>query len=394
LAELSAPPPSGAARALEGIRVLNLAEQYPGPYATMILADLGADVVLVERPNGGDPSRRFSGHWEALNRGKRSVAVDLKTAEGAEILWKFIAAADVLVEGFRPGVMSRLGFGAEQVLARHRELVYCSISAFGQTGPLSHAPGHDLAAQGTAGFVTGPGHPRPAPLPLADISSAMFAVIGVLTGLMARQRGIGGTRIDVAMLDCLVSWRGTSIVSSLNGLGPAPYPPDDPGYGVFQARDGSFVTISIAGEDHQWRALCDELGLAKLAGLSTPERERSKAALSKSVQAAILRTDPDELRSTLAARGVALGTVSDDLTVAANDQVRARGVIIETVGANAARVVRQPIIFDGDAGPAPARAPLLGEQTEELLRELGYTDEAIQKLAADQVIATGKDGHS
>ncbi len=373
-----------AAKTLDGIRILSLAEQYPGPFATMVLADLGADVVMIERPQGGDPSRRFPGHFEGLNRGKRSIAVDLKTPAGAGILWRLLATADVLIEGFRPGVMQRLGFSSADVRDRFPTLLYCSISAFGQTGPLSKRATHDLAVQGIAGFITGDGTPTPAPLPLADISSGMFAIVGVLTALYSRQQNGNGSTVDVSMLDSLLSWRSSTLVASMNNLDPAPYPPEDPGYGVFQTCDGRFVTLSIAGEDRHWKAVCETLKLTDLADLTTAQREASRSTILPRLQLAIRQADPTRLESLLAREGVALGPVNADEDVASNDQVVARRVIIQT--SSGARVVRQPITFDGLHSPVPSGAPKLGQHTEEILLGAGYGDSEIRSMLDSGVI--------
>ena len=145
---------------LAGLRVLSLAEQYPGPYATLLLADLGADVVLVERPNGGDPARQFPGFFAALNRNKRSLALDLKDARGKAVLWRLLASADVLLEGFRPGTMERLGFGQRAVRARNPRLVYASVSGFGQDGPYRDRPAHDVSTRRSRGCWRARSGPR------------------------------------------------------------------------------------------------------------------------------------------------------------------------------------------------------------------------------------------
>ena len=188
---------------LSGIRILSLAEQYPGPYATMLLADLGADVIMVERPGGGDPSRRFAGLFASFNRNKRSVVLDLKSADGRDEFLRLVDTADVVMEGFRPGVMSRLKIGADELRARKPSLIFVSISSFGQTGPQAGVAGHDLSIQAAAGMIDVPlgqeaGLALPV-LPLADISSAMFAAMGVVTALFARSKSEQGATIDVSM---------------------------------------------------------------------------------------------------------------------------------------------------------------------------------------------------
>jgi crotonobetainyl-CoA:carnitine CoA-transferase CaiB-like acyl-CoA transferase len=373
-------------QALAGVKVLSLAEQYPGPYATMLLADLGADVTLVERPRGGDPSRRFSGHFEALNRNKRSVALDLKTEGGRDAFWRLAADADVVMEGFKPGVMARLGLGADDVHRRFPRVVYVSISSFGHSGPLSTRGGHDITMQGMAGLVDTAAR-KPAPLPLADLSSAMFAAFATVCALLRRDRSGAGTAIDVSMLDCLVSWRSTMLVSELNGLAPAPYPPDDPGYGVFETSTGALITLSIAGEDHQWSALCHAAGLGHLARLTTVEREQRAAEVSQELCRAIRDADWSELQRALSAGGVGFGPVHNGITALDDAQVASRGMLVDTPG-SPHRVLRQPVLMDGAGGAVRRGAPRLGEHTAELLRAAGYSEAELSDLESSGAIAT------
>ena len=368
---------------LDGVRVVSLAEQWPGPLASMILADLGADVILVERPQGGDPTRRFTGHFEALNRNKRSIVLDLKNEACREVFLSLVATADVLMEGFRPGVMKRLGFGPEQLREKFPSLIYASISSFGHSGPLSERGGHDLLVQGMAGYVSQGENPAPAPLPLGDLSSAMYATIGITTALYARRSSGSGVHLDVAMLDTVVSWRNTMLVSALNGLISAPYPPDDPGYGVFSVgAGGELVTLSIAGEDHQWRELCAVLDLADLAPLTTEERELQAPAIRDRLTVALKDRRLDDIEDELGRLGVGIGRVNDNLEVARDRQVQARGLIAEVPGVPGLKVIKQPIQFDGWSGDILRRAPALGEHTRELLEELGFNADEMADYAA------------
>lgn len=375
------PAPTDPSAPLAGVRVVSLAEQYPGPYATMILADLGAEVVLVERLAGGDPTRRFTGHFEALNRNKRSVALDLKSGAGREVFLDLAARADVVIEGFRPGVMARLGLDPADLRRRFPDLVVASVSSFGQTGPLGDRGGHDLSVQGLAGLVSRGENPEPAPLPLADIASAMFAVVGILATLFGRERGGPASRIDVGMLDALVSWRSTAIVSALNGLAPAPYPPEDPGYGVFQVGEcGELFTLSIAGEDHQWRALCGVLGRSDLGAVPVHAREERREELVGWLRESLRAADPRELEVRLGELGVGFGLVNDDASVAKDPQVVARELVVGVQSAPGLKVIRQPVRFDDLTSRVTRPAPKLGQHTREVLRELDYSPEKIDAL--------------
>jgi crotonobetainyl-CoA:carnitine CoA-transferase CaiB-like acyl-CoA transferase len=364
---------------LSGVRVLSLAERYPGPYATMLLAELGAEVTMLERPQGGDPTRRFGGHFLALCRNKRSVAVDLKSDLGRRAFWELAGESDILIEGFKPGTMARLGFDADTVRDRLPDLVYVSISSFGQTGPMAPRGGHDITMQGMAGFVDTETH-KPAPLPLADLSSAMFAAFTAVCALLRRQRGASGTTIDVSMLDCLLSWAGTVLTSEVNDLDPAPYPPRDPGYGVFETSDGGLITFGLDGEDHQWSALCRALELPEYADLVTVEREERAAAITPRLREAVRAVPWPELDARLSRGGVGYGPVHSGTQALHEDQVRARGVLVEVPG-TPWRVIRQPVLFDGRSGEVHGPAPRLGQQTPDVLTSLGVGPQEQTRLA-------------
>ncbi len=367
---------------LAGVRVLSLAEQYPGPYATMLLADLGADVILVERPDGGDPSRRFAGLFAAFNRNKRSVALDLKSASGLEQFLGLVDTADVVVEGFRAGVMDRLKIGAAALRARRPSLVFVSISSFGQIGPGgaggaggagASLAGHDLSIQAAAGMIDVPLGQEAAlalpMLPLADISSAMFAAMGIVTALFARTRNGQGSTIDVSMLDSLASWMTPFLVPPLNQLPTRMLPPQDPGYGLFATADGRQITLSIAGEDRMWATLCRLLELESFAAL--PERERSDRAgeITPHLRAAVGRWNYAALYQRLQDEGIAFGPVRRLDEVLADPQMVARRMVVEVDGPHGTqKFVRQPLLFDGEGGAITCQAPALGQHDAQLLR--------------------------
>ena len=362
---------------LAGLRILSLAEQLPGPFATLLLADLGADVILVERPKGGDPSRRFPGLFASLNRNKRSVALDLKSADGREQFLRLVDGADAVLEGFRPGVMQRLGLAADTLRQRKPTLVVLSISSFGQTGPYAHMAGHDLSIQAAAGMLEVPlgaeASAKMPVLPLADIASGMYAAFGVVTALLARERTGRGSEIDVSMFDALVSWMTPFLVPPALGLAVRPLPPEDPGYGVFATADGRQITLSIAGEDHMWRALCDWLDLPALAGLDEAQRCGRCAEVQAPLRAAIARHDHDPLCTALAERRIAFGPVIARAAVLADPHLRARRLAVGLDG-GAGPYVRQPLTFDGQIGRITRAVPQLGEHNAELLgREAALT---------------------
>ena len=359
---------------LAGIRILSLAEQYPGPYATMLLADLGADVILVERPAGGDPARRFPGLFAAFNRNKRSVALDLKSDGGHADFLRLVDSADVVIEGFRPGVMARLKIGAKQLRARRPGLVFVSISSQGQGGPSAGVAGHDLSIQGAAGMVNAAAG-READLklpvlPLADISSAMFAALGVVTALYARSQSGHGSEIDVSMLDSLVSWMTPFLVPPMNGLPTRTLPPLEPAYGVFATADGRQITLSIAGEDGMWQALCSLLGLPQWAHLGEREREARSAEIAPLLRQAIAGRPYVPLCAQLEAQGIAFGPVLALDEVLNSSQLISRRMVLEVDGPQGRqRFVRQPLLIDGQVGAIARPAPALGEHNAELLTQ-------------------------
>ncbi|HET9977682.1 MAG TPA: CaiB/BaiF CoA-transferase family protein [Burkholderiaceae bacterium] len=355
-----------------GVRILSLAEQLPGPLATMLLADLGADVILVERPEGGDPSRRFPGLFAALNRNKRSVTIDLKSEAGRAQFLSLVDTADVVLEGFRPGVMARLGLDAPVLRARKPSLVCLSISSFGQTGPNAHMAGHDLSIQSALGMIdVAQGEEAGAALPvlpLADIASGMYAAFGIVTGLFARCRTEQGCDIDVSMSDALLSWLSIFLVPPALGLPIRPLPPDDPGYGLFGTADGGQIALSIAGEDRMWTHLCELLGLdPALAKLDEAERCARRDEIVPLLRAAIARCEHDALCQALTAARIAYGPVRRHAQVLRDPHTVARRMAVAVDGSGAAGpYVRQPLIIDGRIGSFTRPAPSLGQHNAEL----------------------------
>jgi crotonobetainyl-CoA:carnitine CoA-transferase CaiB-like acyl-CoA transferase len=357
---------------LVGLRIVSLAEQYPGPYATLLMADLGAEVILVERPQGGDPARQFESFHAALNRNKRAVAIDLKDDAGREALRGLIRSADVLLEGFRPGTMARLGFGYDDCARLNPALVYVSISGFGQVGPYRDRPAHDISYQAIAGLLfrqARSGVPEPAgDLAIGDLSSAMFATVGTLAALHERARTGRGQHVDVSMTDGLVSWMTVMVGPTLNGTAPADIGAE-PGYGAFRCADGRLLTLSIAHEDWFWRPLCGLLGMPDAAGLGHDARIAQADALQARIAAAIAAAPRDDWARRLDAAAIPWGPVNDFDEVAADPHFRARGMFRAVPARDGGERwhVAQPLVFSG-LHPGPLTdTPALGEGNAELL---------------------------
>lgn len=357
---------------LSGVRILSLAEQYPGPYAGMLLADLGADVILVERPGSGDPSRRFPGLFSSLNRNKRSVVLDLKSDEGRALFLELVDSADVVMEGFRPGVMARLNLGAKELRLRKPDLVFVSISAFGQSGPLAGVAGHDLSIQAAAGLVQVPiGQEAQATLPmlpLGDIASAMFAALGVVTALFSRKNSGQGSTMDVSMLDSLVSWMTPFLMPPMNNLETRELPPLDPGYGIFLTADGRQITLSIAGEDTMWTALCGILTLPQFSVLNEKDRSLRSKEITPFLREAILKHSCEILCQQLKEHSIAFGPVLGLDEVLNDPQMVVRGMTqtLETAD-GVQKYVRQPILMDDQGSVIHRLPPGLGQHNDELL---------------------------
>lgn len=370
---MNAPP-------LEGVRILSLAEQYPGPFATMVMADLGADVIIVERPDGGDPSRRFPAFFETLNRNKRSVALDLRTPEGLDACLRLVDRADVWLEGFRPGAMERLGLGYRALSARHPEIVYLSVSGFGQDGPYRDHPAHDLSYQGFAGLLhylkAGSLNCLP-PLEFGDLASGLYAVIGILSGLLRRATTGKGMHIDLAVVDSLISLMSVDLVPTVNGTGPPGFP-IEPAYGMFGTADGQVVTLSIVHEDRFWQLLCGSLGLDDCRELShsqrIDEREQLRQRISEIVQERPAQHWLDEWQRL----GIPSGPVHSIEDLIRDRHVASRQMLID--GPDGRRFTRQPLVIGETPTQIKRGSPHLGEHTFEVLAEVGVGDEALRAI--------------
>jgi crotonobetainyl-CoA:carnitine CoA-transferase CaiB-like acyl-CoA transferase len=356
---------------LAGVRVLDFSLLLPGPACTARLAWLGADVIKVEPP-AGDPARDLYGGalWELANRGKRSVVLNLKEEHDRARLADLAVTADVVVESFRPGVAERLGFGYEHLRSLRADLVYCSITGYGDDPSGEAKPGHDLTFLAAAGALGAPGSWRarddgPArPLvPVADLAAADAAVQSILAALLLAARGGGGRRLVISAFDATLHAVAVRAGPALRGAAlPDPAEHLDPANDLYEAADGRFVAIA-ALEPHFWRALSVALGLGEALGpapetWSLRDRQENGAAVAEAVGAACRAAPAHEVVERLAAAGVPVALVCTLEEAFASPELATRGTVRDGW-------VRPPLPFEGEVGPAPG----LGEHTAELLGE-------------------------
>ena len=415
------PPQTGAP--LRGLRVLDFTQNLPGPYTAMILCGLGAEVVKIEPPRG-DVARGFSRLFEIVNAGKKSVVLDLKSEAERPKLHALVKTADVIVEGFRPGVMARLGAGPDDALRLQPRLVYCSISGYGQTGPYRDDPGHDLNYQALTGVChmmrDGDDRPLGAALPIADLSAAMTASTAVLAALLERERTGQGRAIDVAMVDPLLSWAyvwaegltpsdarlsaameptskvlakaagvlpaalGSLLEKAVDGLGSdAVRERVDavgerlkdtrtykhltrlrlyalPHYAVYRTKDDRWLSVGIVDEDKFWRALCEALGIGPLGGIPMLGRFVAASPLRKVIAAVIAKRDLATWLADIDRREIPIAPV---LTM--EEALRDPHLLGRRPSEHGHVHSPWPLM-----GPIDARAPKLGEHTDEILGAL------------------------
>lgn len=348
---------------LAGVRVLDLSIWRPGPYATQLLVELGADVVKVEPP-GGDPMRVFPTLFAVLNAGKRSSAVDLKSDAGQKAVLARAEDADVVVEGFRPGIVRTLGVDDDAVRRVNPSIVYCSISGYGQTGPLATVPGHDVNYQAWAAVLEprpgeGPVVARP---PIADLAGGVYAAMAVCAALVRRGRTGEGESIDVSMTDILASWIGA--VPPLTLPDGQSVGGQVPGYGTFATADGGWIALGVISEDHFWSGLVRTLGLDDVASLSFAERLALGNGLGARIEEAIVARDRDDLVRELSAAGVPVAPVLAQTEMLAAQPLRRRGTVVD--GPDGGPVMQHPLQYRNHPARIPPDVPPLVEGPDRL----------------------------
>lgn len=391
---------------LKGMKVLDLTRVLAGPYASMVLADLGAEVLKIELPEKGDESRGFgpfqngeSAYFTSVNRGKKSVTVDLRTAAGCALAKRLVRECDVLLENFRPGSMARFGLDYESLQRENPRLVYASISGFGQTGPYAQRPAYDVIIQAMGGISSITGEPGGAPVrvgsSIADLSSALFGVIGILAAWGRAKETGQWQQVDISMLDCQVALLENAVARYyVNGEVPQPLGSRHPTITPFQyfaAADG-YIVIA-AGNDGLWRKLCMALELEELAEdkrfADNAARTQNHAAMEPLLAEAFRARSVEAWCEVLGAAGIPCGPIHDVGQVCNDVQVAARNMIIELEHPVAGRqkMPNTPLKFSQTPIDLQEPAPLLGQHTEQVLGEwLGLSVEELEALRAEGTI--------
>lgn len=393
---------------LAGIKVVELAHIMAGPVCGLMLADMGADVVKVEKIPGGDDSRRMvpptindeSAAYMAMNRNKRGIALDLKTDEGKQVLRRLIAGADVVIENYRRGTMEKLGFGYDAMRAINPGIVFCEISGFGRSGPLADRGGFDLIAQGMSGLmsITGEGPGRPpvkVGAPVTDITAGLLGAMGVMAALVERQRTGEGQRVDTSLFEAgIIHTYWQSAIRFATGISPGPmgsaHPLNGP-YQAFPTADG-WINVGAANQTN-WLRLTEALDARSLQDdprfADNPGRMRHLAELDELLSAILRRRSTADWLAVLEAAGVPAGPVLSIADMHEHPHTLARDMVVEVEHSRAGPVktLGLPIKFSRTPGGVRGPAPAFGEHSRAVLAELGYDHDAIKAMEQARVVA-------
>jgi CoA:oxalate CoA-transferase len=393
---------------LQGIRVLDLSRILAGPYCTMNMADLGAEVIKIELPGLGDDARRFpplipdstdSAYFYGVNRGKQSVTLDLRSATGAEVFLELAGLSDIVVENFSPGTMERFGLGYAQLRAKNSRLILCSISGFGQSGPMATEPAYDIVAQALGGTMSVTGAPDGEPtrcgVSIGDMVAALYGLVAILAALRTRELTGAGQHLDVAMLDCQVAMlEGALGQYSATGAVPGRIGSRHPAITPFQqfpAADNYFVVG--AGNESLWQRFCDAVGLAHLKAdprfADNGSRTRNHGQLDPLLREHFQHHPRAHWLGLLGKAGVPCAPVSSVAEVAHNPQLLERQMILaaDHPTFTSLLVPGSPLKSVGQKSMPPTRAPALGEHTETVLHNLlGYDQARMAELRARGII--------
>lgn len=394
-------------RPLDDLFVVDLSRILSGPVCTMLLADMGAEVIKIEPPPLGDDSRQWgppfiggiSTYFLSINRNKRSVGLNLKTEDGSRVLWKLIERADVVIENFRPGVLEKLGFGYHAISKVNERAVYCSISGFGQTGPYSDRPGYDVIAQGESGMMDLTGYPDGPPAKLgaslADVVAGLYAFQGVLLALLARQKTGKGQLVDVSLLDSMVSTLTyQALIYLTTGRSPQRLGTRHPSivpYECFKAQDG-FVNIAVTNQK-QWLNFCQVLGFREIA--VDPRFETMEARLANydtlkpMIDRALSAMTRTEVMARMSDVGIPSGPINTVGEILEDPQIHAREMVVALTHPEYGplRLLGIPIKLSDTPGTVEMAPPRFGEHNREVLFKLGYSEADVARFAESGVIA-------
>jgi crotonobetainyl-CoA:carnitine CoA-transferase CaiB-like acyl-CoA transferase len=394
---------------LQGIRVLDAARVLAGPFCGQLLADLGADVIKLERPGAGDDTRgwgppylgdskELSAYYLSCNRSKRSLTLDIAKPEGQAVFHKLLAQSDVLIENFRSDSAEKLGLTPELLLAKHPRLVTCSISGFGRTGPLKDAPGYDFAIQAMSGlmYFTGPpeGPPYKVGVAVADILTGHYAATTILACLRARDRSGHGYAIDLGLLDCALAsqvnvaqaYLTSGVVPQRQGNAHIQIVP----YQLFETADG-YLVLNV-GNDSQWRSFCKAAGATELGNdaryATNRQRVETRGELVPKIAAVMKALPTAEWEKRLEEANVPHSVVRDYAAIFNHDQTAARGMRLTVRDREGKPVdlIGNPVHLTGAPAGAATVPPRLGEQTDAVLGELGLSTDEVAALRAKKVI--------
>lgn len=404
---VSRPHAAGASGGpLAGLRVLDLSRILSGPYCTMLLGDLGADVIKVEPP-GGDDTRGWgppfqggeSAYYLSVNRNKRSIGVNLKTAGGRDVILTLLRQADVVVENFRPGTLERLGLAWNVIHRENPRAILASISGFGQTGPWSREPGYDVLAQAMGGLMTVTGHPGGEPakagFSMADLGAGMAACLGILAALHARERTGEGQWVDASLYDTMLSWQ-TYFATSFFMTGKEPGPtghghPNLVPYQAFPSRDGWFILA--VGNDALWRKFKDACGFQDPDGRwdTNADRVRDRERLLQALADFFRQRTSAEWIALCREAGIPCGPIARFGEIWSNPHTQARGMRVAMDHPTVGRVeaAGSPVKLSAASRSDHLPPPLLGQHTREVLLEAGFDDDAIAHLIAEGAVFCG-----
>lgn len=391
--------------ALSGIEVLDLTRAMAGPFCTQLLGDMGARVIKIESTQGGDETRSWGPFWNGIscyflsaNRNKQSVALDLKSEAGREIVLALAQRSDVFIENFRPGVVNRLGLDYETLSRLNARLVYCSLSGFGQDGPRAQESAYDLMMQGFAGLMSLTGFPDGPPvragLPVADLTAALFAAVGIVAALMHSAQEGRGQKVETSLLEGQISWLSYYMVGYLangivpRGMGSAHHSLTP--YRAYRARDDDFILA--VGNDAHWRKLCEVINAPELGHdprfVTNQERLANRDALDRLLDEVFQSYTASELIERVSKAGVPCGPINTVDRIASDPQVQHMKLIQSVPHPDIPdlKLCSVPLRFSGTPGAIQSPPPSMGEHTDQILCELGYSQERIAELRRQGVI--------